>query len=169
MTDFVSGKTAMSWGYGSYWIGELEKHGFVEGLFPPTPEGKVLTADVFAIPGVPQFTNAWCISLHALSKNPDAGMKFIEHFLQPERLYSYPDAGLPTRLSLWDKPEFQTPFYQEWLQAAKDGRPMPSTGYYGELSDTVAAALQEIFAKDLPIAETLKKFQDEYNAEYAGE
>ena len=159
----------MTWGYGSYWIGQLEEAGLVEGIFPATPEGKATKAGVFVIPGVPQFTNAWLLSIHSLSENADAAMKFIEMFLQPERLANYPDAGLPTRLSLWEKPEYKIPFYQEWLKAAKTGRPMPSTGYYGELADTVAAALQEILAKDAPIADTLKKFQDEYNADYAGE
>jgi ABC-type glycerol-3-phosphate transport system substrate-binding protein len=96
-------------------------------------------------------------------------MKLIEYILQPEKLATFPDAGLPTRLSLWEKPEFQTPFYEIWLEAAKTGRPMPSTGYYGELADTVAAAMQEILANQAPIAETLQKFQDEYNSEYAGE
>jgi hypothetical protein len=33
----------------------------------------------------------------------------------------------------------------------------------------VAAALQEILANEAPVADTLQKFQDEYNAEYAGE
>lgn len=169
LNDFLEGKTAMAWGFGSYWIAKLEQQGFVQGIYPATPEGKVIKADVFVIPDIHQFTNAWLISVHALSQNVDASMKFIEHFLQPERLYTFPDAGLPIRLSLWDKPEFQTPFYKTWLEAAKTGRSMPGTGYYGELADTVSAALQEILANQAPIAETLKKFEDEYNNQYAGE
>ncbi len=167
--DVIAGKTAMSWGFGSYWISALETAGLVEGIYPATPEGKATKAGVFVIPGISQFTNAWLLSIHALSEKGDAGMKFIEYFLQPEKLNTFPDAGLPVRLSLWDKPEYQTPFYKIWLEAARTGRPMPSTGYYGELADTVAAAMQEILANQAPIAETLQKFQDEYNAEYAGE
>jgi multiple sugar transport system substrate-binding protein len=167
--DLLEGKAAMTWGFGSYWIGQLEEAGLVEGIFPATPEGKDTKAGVFVIPGVPQFTNAWLLSIHALSEHPEASMKFVETFLEPEKLANYPDAGLPTRLSLWDKPEYQIPFYQEWLKAAKTGHPMPGTGYYGELADTVAAAMQEILVNEAPIAETLQKFQDEYNAEYAGE
>jgi multiple sugar transport system substrate-binding protein len=169
LNDFLEGKAAMAWGFGSYWIALLETNGLVEGIYPATPDGKATKADGFVIPGIHQFTNAWLLSIHALSENADAGMKFIEYFLQPQFLHTFPDAGLPARLSLWDKPEYQTPFYKTWLEAAKTGRPMPSTGYYGELADTVAAAMQEILAKQAPIAETLKKFQDEYNAEYAGE
>ena len=167
--DLLEGKAAMTWGFGSYWIGQLEEAGLVEGIFPATPEGKAPKAGVFVIPGVPQFTNAWLLSIHALSEHPDASMEFIETLLKPEYLANYPDAGLPTRLSIWEAPEYQIPFYQEWLKAAKTGSPMPSTGYYGELADTVAAAMQEILVNEAPIAETLQKFQDEYNAEYAGE
>ncbi len=167
--DILEGKVAMAWGFGSYWIAQLEKAGLTEGIYPATPEGKGTKAGVFTLPGVPQFTNSWLLSIHALSEHQDAAMKFIEVLLQPERLYTFPDAGLPTRLSLWAKPEYQTPFYKIWLEAAKAGRPMPATGYYGELADTIAAAMQEILVKQVPIAETLQKFQDEYNAEYAGE
>ena len=169
LKDFLDGKLAISWGYGSYWISMLEEKGLVKGLYPATPEGKVLTGDVFSIPNLPIFTNAWCISVHALSKNPDAAMKFIEYLLKADRLSTYPDAGLPARLAAWNKPEFQTPFYKTWLETAKAGRGMPPAGYYGELSDAVAAAIQEILTKQVPIAETLKKFQDEFNAQYGGE
>ena len=167
--DLIAGNTAMAWGYGSYWISALENAGLVEGIYPATPEGKATKAGAFVIPGISQFTNAWMLSIHSLSEKADAGMKFIENFTQPEFLHTFPDAGLPVRLSLWEKPEYQTPFYQVWLEAAKTGRPMPGTGYYGELGDTVAAAMQEILANQAPIAGTLQKFQDEYNAEYAGE
>jgi multiple sugar transport system substrate-binding protein len=169
--DFLDGKLAMAWGFGSYWISSLEDAGMVKGIYPATPDGKAVKADVFITPTEPkaQFTNAWCLSIHSLSKAPDASMKFIEHFIQPELLYTFPDAGLPARLTLWDRPEFQSTFYQKWLEAAKHGRPMPNTGYYGELADTVAVALQEILVNQVPIAETLQKFQDEYNAQYAGE
>ncbi|MCP4401622.1 MAG: extracellular solute-binding protein [bacterium] len=169
LNDFLDKKVAITWGLGSYWISGLEKGGLVEGVYPATPEGKATKAGVFVIPNVALFTNAWLVSIHALSENPDAAMKFMEHMLQPEKLNVFPDAGLPARLSLWNKPEYQTPFYQTWLEAAKSGRSMPSTGYYGELADTVAAAMQEILASQKPIAETLQKFQDEYNSEYAGE
>lgn len=171
LNDFLDGKAAMAWGFGSYWITKLEEKGFVKGIYPATPEGKAITGDIFVTPTEPkaQFTNAWCISIHTLSEQPDASMKFIEYFCRPERLFTFPDAGLPARLSLWEKPEFQTPFYKKWLEAAQNGRPMPSTGYYGELADTVAAAMQEILANQAPIAETLQKFQDEYNSQYAGE
>jgi ABC-type glycerol-3-phosphate transport system substrate-binding protein len=167
--DLLEGKVAMAWGYGSYWISQLEQAGLVKGIFPATPEGKAIKADAFVIPGVPQFTNAWLLSIHALSKNPDAAMKLMETVIQPDRLATFADAGLPARLSAWNKPEYQTPFYKTWLEAAKTGRPMPATGYYGELADTIAAAMQEILAKQAPIAETLKKFEDEYNSKYAGE
>lgn len=171
LLSFLGEKIAQAEGYGSYWIGPLEEKGWVKGVFPPTPEGKAIIADVYPTPTKykAQFTNAWNISIHALSEHPEESFKFIEYMIQPELLYEYPDAGLPALRSLWNKPEFQTPFYKKWLIAAQNGRPMPPTAHYGDLADTVAACLQEIFATKAPIAETLKKFEDEYNSKFAGE
>jgi ABC-type glycerol-3-phosphate transport system substrate-binding protein len=115
-----------------------------------------------------QFTNAWLLSIHKLSPNPELAMRLIEFLLKPDMLIDYPDAGLPARLSMWEKPEFKTPFYQIWLQAAKNGRPMPPTAYYPELADTVAAAVQEVITKRGNVAEILKKFETEWNAKFAG-
>lgn len=171
MMSFLNEKLAQAEGYGSYWIGPLEEKGWVKGIFPPTPEGQAAVADVYPTPTKyrAQFTNAWNISIHALSEHPEESWKFIETMLRSELLIEYPDAGLPALLSLWDRPEYKTPFYQKWLEAAKNGRPMPPTAHYGDLADTVAACLQEIFATKAPIPETLKKFEDEYNAKFAGE
>ena len=171
MMSFLNEKLAQAEGWGSYWIGPLEEKGWVEGVFPPTPEGKATIADVYPTPTKyrAQFTNSWNVSIHALSEHPAESWKFIETMIRPELLIDYPDAGLPALLSLWERPEFKTPFYQKWLEAARSGRPMPLTAHYGDLADTVAACLQEIFATKAPIAETLKKFEDEYNSKFAGE
>ncbi len=171
LLNFLEGRIAQAEGYGSYWIGPLEEQGWIEGLFPPTPEGETTVVDIFPTPTKDnaQFTNAWNISIHALSDKPDESFRFIEFLTQPEWLVDYPDAGLPALLSLWDSPELQTPFYQKWLAAAESGRPMPPTAHYGDLADTVAACLQQIFALGDPIPETLQQFQDEYNAHFGGE
>ncbi|MFQ5795990.1 MAG: extracellular solute-binding protein [Candidatus Bipolaricaulia bacterium] len=171
LADFLQGKTAMSFGYGSYWIGALESEGFIEGCFPATSACTPIKADIFLNPTAPQaaFTNAWYFSIHKLSKNPDASFELIEYLLRPEILNEFPDAGLPARLSLWERPGYQTPFYQKWLNAARNGRAMPPTAHYGELADIVAVAFQEILVNQAPIAATLKKFEDQYNARFAGE
>lgn len=171
LLSFLAGKCAMAGGYGSYWIGPLEEKGWVTGIFPPKSWGKATVADVFVCATKPhaQFTNAWSLSINKLSKHPDESFKLLDFIVTPERLVDYPDAGLPTLLSLWEKPELQTDFYKEWLKAAKHGKSMPYTAYHGELADTVAACLQEILIKKTPIEATLKKFENEYNAKYAGE
>jgi len=171
LINFLNGTYAMFTGFGSYWIGPLEEKGWVTGIFPPKSWGKATVADVFVAATKPhaQFTNAWALSINKLSEHPDESFKLIDFIVTPERLIDYPDAGLPTLLSLWDKPELQTDFYQEWLKAAAHGKSMPYTAHYGELADTVAACLQEILIKKAPIEATLKKFEDEYNAKYAGE
>lgn len=169
--NFLDEKLAMAWGWGSYWISALEDHGWIKGLFPPTADGKPTVADIALTPTEPQaqFTNAWFVSIYKLSQHKDAAWKFVEFMLQPEYLVDYPDAGLPARASLWDTPELQTPFYKVWQQAVAKGRPMPPTAHYGEVADTVAAALQEILVNNTDIEDTLQEAEDEYNAQYAGQ
>jgi multiple sugar transport system substrate-binding protein len=169
LTSFVDGKIAQGMGFGSYWIGAIQSKDMLNNCFPATAECTVGKAGVMVQPSSvkAQFTNAWCLSIHKLSKNPDAAWKLMETVLRPENLATYPDAGLPGRLSAWAAPEYSSAFYQTWLEAAKNGRPMPPTPYYPELADTVAAAVQEILANQADIPGTLKKFEDEWNAKYA--
>ncbi len=166
-TNFVQGKAAMAMGFGSYWIGALEQAGFIKGCFPASAACAPDKAGIMPMPG-PAFTNAWCLSIHKLSKHADAAWKLMQVILKPENLKTYPDAGLPGRLSAWKTPEYSSPFYKTWLDVAQKGRGVPATPYYAEMADTVAAALQEILSKKADIATTLKKYEDEWNAKYAG-
>ncbi len=170
-TAFTKGKIAQGMGYGSYWIGGVQQAGMYEGCFPATKDCKPGKAGVMVQPGAAraQFTNAWCLSIHKLSKVPDMAFKLLMTIMKPENLKTYPDAGLPGRLSAWAAPEYSSQFYQTWLDAAKSGRSMPPTPYYAELSDAVAAAIQEVLSKDADIAATMKKTEDEWNAQYAGQ
>lgn len=169
----LHGDYAMTWGWGSYWISQLEDKGWIKGIFPPTPDGKAVVTDVALTPTQPQaqFTNCWSISMYKLSQNKDAAWKFIDFLLDCENLKKYPDAGLPACADIWNAPEYQTPFYKVWKEAISKGRGMPPTAHYGELADTVAAALQQILVidKGANIAKTLQKAQDEYNTRYGGE
>ena len=169
LTNFISGQCAQAMGFGSYWIGGINESGMLNKCFPATAECTPGKASVMVQPSSvkAQFTNAWCVSIHKLSKVPDAAWKLLETIFKPENLATYPDAGLPARLSTWAKPEYSSAFYQTWLTAAKNGRPMPPTAYYAELADTTAAAIQEIMANKADIPGTLKKFEDEWNAKYA--
>lgn len=169
LARFHDGKAAQVMGFGSYWIAAIQGKDMLNNCFPATPECTPGQAGVMVQPSSvkAQFTNAWCLSIHKLSKNPDMAWKLLELIFRPENLAIYPDAGLPARLSAWAKPEYSSAFYQTWLEAAKNGRPMPPTPYYAELSDTVAAALQEILATRADIPATLKKFEDEWNNKFA--
>jgi len=171
LRGFLERKIAIAWGWGSYWIQPLEQKGWIQGCFPPTSEGKMTKIGAFLTPTniQAQFTNAWTISVHALTRRPVESVQLIETFVKSEALSSFPDAGLPARLSAWNHPGYQTNFYQTWFEAAKKGRSMPATAHYEELANTVAAALQEILIKNAPIETTLMKFQRAYNVRYAGE
>lgn len=168
---FVKGDVAMSWGFGSYWIAMMQREGFVTGVFPPTPDVQETGGFVGPNPTTlgSNFTNAWNISISSRSAQKDLAWEFINIMLEPERLLRFPDAGLPIRASAWQRPEYQTSFYRVWQDAIERGRGMPPTAHYGELADTVAAALQEILARNADIESTLRRFQDEYNAEYSGQ
>ena len=171
LDGIASNEHAQSWGVGSYWIQPVQDNwGHIEKCFPPNVGCKPLTGDFYVTPTIPHatFTNAWCMSVHKLSEHPDEAVKLLEYAAKAENLFRFPDAGLPARLSMWEAPEYQTPFYQTWLEAARRGRPMPPTAHYPELADTCAAALQEVLVQKSPIPETLKKFEDEWNAKYAG-
>jgi len=168
---FLQGKIAIAWGWGSYWIQPLEQKGWIKGCFPPQPHGKMVNVGIFLTPTQPQaqFTNAWTISVHASTQKPAQSVQLLKTFVEPEALMSFPDAGLPARLSTWQCAEYQTPFYQLWFQAITHGRSMPATAHYEELANTVAAALQEILIKNAPVRATLVRFQQAYNVRYAGE
>jgi multiple sugar transport system substrate-binding protein len=167
---FREGRVAQAMGFGSYWIGGLEETGMTSGCFPATPECTVGSAGVMVTPtsAQAQFTNAWCLSIHKLSTNPEMAWTLMETVLRPVNLSNYPDAGLPGRLSAWEAAEYQSDFYQLWLEAARKGRPMPPTPHYPELADTVAAALQDVLVNQGDIAGTLQKYEDEWNAKYTG-
>lgn len=171
MRGFFEGTLAMAWGWGSYWIQVLEEKGWVSGVYPPSPEGRATVVGLFETPTrhKAMFTNSWTVSVHALNSQPKLSVELIEYLLRPETLLSFPDGGLPTRLSAWRRPEFQTAFYQVWYRAVQHGASMPYTAHYDELANTVAAALQEILVKKAPVAKTLERFQNEYNVRYAGQ
>lgn len=171
LTGLLDGQFGMTWGYGSYWIPALEDAGWIKGCWPVTLACTATTAGVFVTPTTPkaQFSNAWTVSVHALSDQPEKGFRYIETMLRPGVLELFPDGGLPARQSAWGDPKYQTDFYQAWFEAADSGRSMPPTTRYGELADAISAALAEILLQEAPIEETLKRFEDEFNAAYAGE
>ena len=171
LKGLLNGTFAMTWGYGSYWIPALEDAGWIKGCWPATPECATVTADVFVTPTEPkaQFSNAWTVSIHALSKNPETSFRYIESLLRPGTLENFPDGGLPARQSAWQQNQYATDFYGTWFEAAKNGKPMPATVYYGELADTIAAAMADILLNEAPIKETLQRHQDEFNAAHGNQ
>jgi maltose-binding protein MalE len=68
---------------------------------------------------------------------------------------------------MWERPQYATDWYQTWRRAAEAGRSMPETANYNDLADSVAAALQEIILKQADPAQTLQRYQNEFNRRYA--
>jgi ABC-type glycerol-3-phosphate transport system substrate-binding protein len=170
LNNFVDGKAGQSMGFGSYWIAALNDEKMIRNCFPAARSCRPVTAGVMVQPSRAhaQFTNGWLLSIHKLSKEADAAFKLLEVAVRPQNLLTFPDAGLPARLSAWSAPRFSSPFYRTWFQAAKQGRPMPPTPYYAELADTVAAALSRILVRKADIADTLAKAERDWNKKYAG-
>ncbi|GHU67336.1 hypothetical protein FACS189447_09440 [Spirochaetia bacterium] len=110
------------------------------------------------------FTNSWAISIYQKSKNKELAWKFIDTMLK-SNLNEYPDAGLPIKQAEWQKPEYKTEYYQTYYRAIEIGKPMPQTPYYGDLADTVSAALQRcISAPKSDIPRILREAQQEFNS-----
>ena len=55
------------------------------------------------------------------------------------------------------------------IEIAENGRNVAETVNYMKLADSVAAAVQEVIATDGDVQEIFTRYQDEYNARYAGE
>jgi ABC-type glycerol-3-phosphate transport system substrate-binding protein len=171
LNGLLDGQFAMTWGYGSYWIPALEANGMVSGCWPATPDCSAVSAGVFVTPTEPraQFSNAWTVSIHSLSRQPDEAARYLETLLRAGTLEEFADAGLPARRATWEQSAYESEFYGAWFDAAQAGRSMPPTTNYGELADAVAVALSEILLQEAPIAATLQRFEDDFNAAYGAE
>ncbi|MDR2304685.1 MAG: extracellular solute-binding protein [Treponema sp.] len=163
---FMGEKTSMSIAWGSYHTVRLEQAGWARGLLPPQVNGQAIKVGIAQYPTATgnDFTNSWAISIYQKSKNKELAWKFIDTLFK-SNLNEYPDAGLPIKQSEWQKPEYQTPYFKVFNEAIRIGKPMPQTPYYGDLADTLAAALQRcLSAPKSDISRILQEAQQEYNS-----
>lgn len=170
--SFLDEKVAIAIGWGSYWTGVLEELGFIDGLFPPSKNGKMVKVGLFPYPTSVEagFVNSWSVSMYSKSENKETAWDFINYMLKEDNLRTYPDAGLPIRKTEWEKEEYQNPFYEMFYSSIETGRPMPSTAHYGELSDTIASNLQQIMnGEKSEIPGILLEAQNQFNNKYQGE
>ncbi len=160
----IDGTVGLSMGFGSYWIAFAEEAGLTEGCFPASAECASMGLTPMVIPG---FANAWDLSVHANSENPDMAWALIEVMMRPENITQYPDAGLPPWLSIYDSDAYSSDYWQAWRQAAESGRGVPQTPFYTELADAIYAAIQEAINADREdIAGILSEAQEAFVAAY---
>ena len=113
--------------------------------------------------------SCYSLSVYAGSKHPDLAMKLVEELLAPDVITMYADGGLPARQSDYEDEKYQSELYLSMLEIAENGRNVAETVNYMKLADSVAAAVQEVIATDGDVQEIFTRYQDEYNARYAGE
>jgi multiple sugar transport system substrate-binding protein len=162
----LSGRVAMSLGWGAYYAPNWEAAGKIRGVTPPRADANLYDFGLGQYPtsGGAGFTNCWAISIYSRSRNKEAAWKFID-FLLGSDLSGYGDAGLPIKRTVWQQPEYQTEFFKTFYRAVEIGKPMPQTPYYGDLADIVAAALQRCMAAPKSdIARILRDAQQEFNS-----
>ena len=163
---FENGKTSMTFGWGSYHTDRLDRIGWAKGLLPPKADAQLFNVGVTQNPTATQngFTNCWAISIYEKSKNKELAWKFIQEIFKSD-MTEYADAGLPIQQAEWRKPEYQTEYFQVFKKAIELGKPMPQTPYYGDLADTIAAALQRcLSAPRSDVPRIFREAQQEYNS-----
>jgi multiple sugar transport system substrate-binding protein len=163
---FMAEKMSMSIAWGAYYTDRLERAGWARGLLPPQANAQLIKIGVAQYPTATgnDFTNSWAISIYQKSKNKELAWKFIDTLFK-SNLNEYPDAGLPIKQSEWQKPEYQTEYFKVFNEAIRIGKPMPQTPYFGDLADTMAAAIQRcLSAPRSDIPRILQEAQQEYNS-----
>jgi multiple sugar transport system substrate-binding protein len=163
---FANGKISMAIGWGSYYTDKIERNGWARGIFPPRADARLTNVGVAQNPTATQqgFTNCWAISMYQKSKNKELAWKFIDALYKSD-MSEYADAGLPIKQADWRKPEYQTEYFQTFYKAIELGKPVPQTPYYGDLADTIAAALQRcLSASRADIPRIMREAQQEYNS-----
>jgi ABC-type glycerol-3-phosphate transport system substrate-binding protein len=163
---FMAEKISMSFSWGAYYTVELENAGWATGLLPPRPNARLIKVGVAQYPTATgnDFTNSWSISIYQKSKNKELAWKFIDTLFKAN-LNEYPEAGLPIKQAEWQRPEYQTEYFKVFNEAIRIGKPMAQTPYYGDLADTISAALQRcLSAPRSDIRRILQEAQQEYNS-----
>jgi ABC-type glycerol-3-phosphate transport system substrate-binding protein len=169
LTGFVNGEFAMIDGFGNYWFNSLQQEGLATGLNPPTAAANSDKVGLLIAPAnSSRYVNYWTFGISESCTEKEAAAKLLYKLLQAEHLQLYV-GGLPPRQTMLNKAAYQTPLYKKMAEAAAIGRQMPMTPNYMNLSDAVAAAVQEVVSTNGNASAILNRYQTEYNNRYGGE
>lgn len=174
LAPFLEGQFAMAFGIGNYWLSETEAAGLTKGAYPATSE---VESDVAwcVVPdeGGVLYCNAWLLSVHANTSDPDMAFKLLETALDEDIIgLSESYGGLPARASAYEGDVYSADFWQTWYHLAMDkGHIAPVTPYYNNLKDAIVQATQDIITNQNydDIESILKQYEDDFNAQYASE
>lgn len=170
-TPFINNQYAMITGCGSYWLPNFEAAGMISGIAPPTEDQDMGNLGFFHIDGWNWYTNSWDVGICANCTYQEEAMDLIRIILDPEHLKHIEDS-LPANLAVYDEPQYKnSPTYDEYKYAIETGKFAVPTANYKNLTLSISAAVQEVITTNdaSKTAEIMKRYQDEYNAQYAGE
>jgi len=89
-------------------------------------------------------TNGWAFAIPAKAKNADLAKKFVQFMSQSDNMATL-TMTFPARLSAAKDPKFANPLYKPFLdQQNEDGRAVPSSPGYAQLTQTVYKAVQQV-------------------------
>ncbi|NWF79527.1 MAG: extracellular solute-binding protein [Chloroflexi bacterium] len=145
---------------------------FIPGLSDEVAAGDVSFAGGLGFNGNPPkaFANSetWIVPTGAA--NPEAAVRWIDGFMQPEFLAAWAKAsfGLPTLKAAYEGGDFDNDFYRTVGELiATQGNFMEPSPYYQESLNALAIAIQEIMLNpSLDIATRLQEAQDEILQRY---
>lgn len=168
---FINGQYAIATGWGPYWFEDMQNAGMISGVTPPSEDYDLGNIGFFNIEGIDWYTNAWALGIAENCTYKEEAMDFIRMAMEMENIENYTE-GLPVLESIYEEPQYkESTVYQEYKNSIANGRWAVPTKNYKNLTLSISAAIQEvIMTNDADkTAEIMQRYQDEYNAQYAGE
>jgi ABC-type sugar transport system, periplasmic component len=168
---FINGQYAIATGWGPYWFKDMQDAGLVENVTPPSENEDLKNIGFFNIDGIDWYTNTWSLGVSENCTYKEEAFDFIRMAAQWNHLRNYTE-GLPVLESAYNEPEYrESEVYQAYKESIQNGKGAVPTVNYKNLTLAVSAAVQEVIMTndESKTADIMKKYQDEYNAQFAGE
>lgn len=154
-TGVLNGTYALAEGFGNYMFANLAASEYADkvGLFIP--------------PIRKRFLNYWGLGISANTDYPEESARLHYLLMLGENLLHF-DYGLPVRQSAYENDRYKSDLYAVMRESASTSRTFLPTANYNPLTESIAAAVQEVVISNSDPAPILQRYQDEYNENYGG-